>query len=121
MDKPADDPLKADVLLFSYGTLQDNAVQKANFGRELTGTPDSLPAYSTTLIAIGDPGVVASSGRTHHRIAQRSGDRADEVPGTVFRITPEELAAADRYEVSDYTRTRVTLKSGLEAWAYVRV
>lgn len=25
------------VLLFSYGTLQDKAVQLANFGRELTG------------------------------------------------------------------------------------
>jgi Gamma-glutamyl cyclotransferase, AIG2-like len=115
----SDDPLKATALLFSYGTLQDKAVQKANFGRELIGTPDSLPGYSTVLIAIGDPRVVATSGRTHHRIAQRSGEGA-EVPGTVFRITPEELAAADRYEVSDYTRTQVTLKSGLEAWAYVR-
>jgi hypothetical protein len=38
----------------------------------------------------------------------------------VFKITPEELIAADRYEVSDYTRVQVTLGSGLQAWAYVR-
>jgi hypothetical protein len=56
-------------------------------------------------------GVVATSGKTHHTIAQRSGNLADEVPGMVFKITPDELAAADRYEVSEYTRVQVALKS----------
>jgi hypothetical protein len=28
--------------LFSYGTLQDEAVQRATFGRTLRGTPDRL-------------------------------------------------------------------------------
>lgn len=112
--------MNAAVLLFSYGTLQDKAVQLANFGRELIGSPDSLPEYTTSLIPIRDPAVVATSGKTHHTIAERSANRTDEVLGTVFTITPEELAAADRYEVSDYTRIRVTLKSGAHAWAYVR-
>ena len=112
--------LNVDVLLFSYGTLQDRAVQLANFGRELSGSSDSLPGYATSLIAIRDQGVVATSGKTHHTIAQRSGNLADEVPGMVFKITPDELAAADRYEVSEYTRVQVTLKSGLQAWAYLR-
>jgi hypothetical protein len=114
------DPSKATVLIFSYGTLQDKPVQLASFGRELSGSSDSLPEYSTSLIAIGDPGVVATSGKTHHTIAERTGNPADEVPGMVFRITPDELTAADRYEVSAYTRVQVTLKSGLRAWAYVR-
>jgi gamma-glutamylcyclotransferase (GGCT)/AIG2-like uncharacterized protein YtfP len=109
------------VLIFSYGTLQDRAVQLANFGRELMGTSDSLPGYSISLLAIRDPGVIATSGKTHHAIAERSGNPAEDVPGTVFKITPEELAAADRYEVSEYTRVEVTLKSGSRAWAYVRV
>jgi hypothetical protein len=39
----------------------------------------------------------------------------------VFRITPEELAAADSYEVSDYKRVSVVLTSGIEAWVYVSV
>jgi hypothetical protein len=81
--------------------LQDKVVQRANFGRELTGTPDALPACSTVLIAIADPGVVAT--KTHHTIAQRSADSAEEVAGTLFRITPEELVAAVRDELSDYT------------------
>jgi Gamma-glutamyl cyclotransferase, AIG2-like len=112
--------LETSVLIFSYGTLQDRAVQQANFGRELSGSSDSLPGYSISLIAIRDPGVVATSGKTHHTIAERSGNPADEVPGMLFKITPDELAAADRYEVSEYTRVQVVLKSGLQAWAYVR-
>jgi hypothetical protein len=116
MEKSSD----ATVLLFSYGTLQDRAVQLANFGRELAGSSDALPGYSTSLIAIRDQAVVEKSGKSHHAIAQRSGNLSDQVPGMVFRITPEELVAADRYEVSDYTRVQVTLRSGLQAWAYVR-
>jgi hypothetical protein len=95
-------------------------VQLANFGRELTGSSDSLPGYAISLIAIRDQAVVATSGKTHHTIAERSSNHAGEVPGTVFRITSDELAAADRYEVAEYTRTEVTLKSGLRAWAYVQ-
>ena len=110
----------ATVLIFSYGTLQDRAVQLENFGRELAGTSDSLPGYSTSLIEIRDPQVIATSGKTHHTIAERSGDPTEEVSGMVFKVTSEELAAADRYEVEEYTRVEVMLKSGLRAWAYVR-
>jgi hypothetical protein len=113
-------PLNTSVRLFSYGTLQDKSVQLANFGRQLSGFADSLPGFSTSLIPIRDPAVVATSGKAHHSIAVRSHNPADEVPGTVFEITPLELAAADRYEVSEYTRLMVTLKSGAQAWAYVQ-
>ena len=34
------------VLLFSYGTLQDKAVQLANFGRELVGQHDDMLGYA---------------------------------------------------------------------------
>ena len=54
-------------------------------------------------------------------MARPSGRAADEVPGVVFRITLAELAAADTYEVADYKRIAVRLKSGLEAFAYVGV
>jgi hypothetical protein len=106
--------------LFAYGTLQDPAVQRANFGRELEGRPDSLPGYTLLSIVIDDANVVALSGKAHHKIAQRSANPADEVAGTVYSVTAEELTAADRYEVSDYTRAQVTLKSGAQAWVYVR-
>ena len=108
------------VLLFSYGTLQDKAVQLANFGRELQGRPDSMPGYRQSLLAITDPQVIATSGKTHHPIVEPSANPNDAVAGTVFEITAQELAAADRYEVSDYKRVSVTLKSGVQAWVYVR-
>lgn len=108
------------MLLFAYGTLQDPAVQRANFGRELEGRPDLLPGYMLLSIVINDATVVALSGIAHHRIAQRSANLKDEVAGMVYTVTSEELAAADRYEVSDYTRALLTLTSGAQAWVYVR-
>jgi hypothetical protein len=113
-----DKPRRVAVLLFSYGTLQDDAVQMANFGRLLSGRPDSLPGYTLLPITIDDPAVVALSGKSQHMIARRS-NADDEVPGMVFEITAEELAAADRYEVAAYTRVLVTLKSGAKCWVYI--
>jgi gamma-glutamylcyclotransferase (GGCT)/AIG2-like uncharacterized protein YtfP len=113
-------PTEETVLLFSYGTLQDRAVQLSNFGRELQGRADSLPGYRQTMVEITDPAVLAASGKTHHPIVQASGQRADEIAGTVFRISAGELAAADEYEVADYKRVSVVLKSGVQAWVYVQ-
>jgi len=108
------------VLLFSYGTLQDKAVQLADFGRELTGHPDAILGYSQKMLEITDPEVLRISGKTHHPIVRPSSNPADEVAGTVFEITPDELKAADEYEVSDYKRVSAKLKSGATAWVYVQ-
>jgi len=109
----------AGVWLFSYGTLQQEEVQFATFGRRLEGRPDILPGHAASLVAIADPQVVATSGKTHHPIVRATGNAADEIAGTVFRLTRTELAAADAYEVADYKRSAVRLKSGLEAFVYV--
>ncbi|MEL1263502.1 gamma-glutamylcyclotransferase family protein [Pseudoxanthomonas putridarboris] len=109
-----------DIRLFSYGTLQLESVQLASFGRRLDGEPDTMPGYVCTMVEITDPDVLATSGQRFHPIVQRSDDANAEVQGMVFRISAEELAAADRYEVSDYQRVRVRLKSGLDAWVYVQ-
>jgi hypothetical protein len=105
--------------LFSYGTLRQEGVQLATFGRLLRGTDDSLPGHALSVIEITDPDVIAKSGSSRHPMLRRSADPADEVSGMVFELTDDELAAADRYEVSDYRRIAVRLKSGLEAWVYV--
>ncbi len=109
------------VNLFSYGTLQLESVQMASFGRLLNGQADTMPHYRKDMIEITDPEVVRTSGERFHPIVSASEDPSDEVEGTLFRITPDELAAADRYEVSDYKRIEVTLKSGLVAWVYVKL
>jgi hypothetical protein len=37
--------------------------------------------------------------------------------GTVFAISEADLAAADEYEVDEYVRVAVPLRSGDEAWS----
>jgi gamma-glutamylcyclotransferase (GGCT)/AIG2-like uncharacterized protein YtfP len=63
--------------------------------------------------------VVATSGQTHHPIVRPSANPGDFVAGTVLAISAAELEAADAYEVDDYVRVSVTLKSGNQAWVYV--
>ena len=105
--------------LFSYGTLQQDDVQRATFGRLLSGRADVLPGYAQDMVAIDDPEVVATSGKTHHPIVKHSGVATDRVAGTVFEISDAELAQADAYEVDAYRRVAVALASGLQAWVYV--
>ncbi|HEX4179497.1 MAG TPA: gamma-glutamylcyclotransferase family protein [Caulobacteraceae bacterium] len=107
------------VRLFSYGTLQLEAVQLATFGRRLNGTADAILGYAATMVEIRDPEVVATSGARFHPIVRESADPSAETAGTVFELTEAELAAADTYEVSDYKRLAARLKSGGEAWVYV--
>ena len=111
---------EATIRLFSYGTLQQAQVQRSTFGRLLEGAPDALPGFRQTMVEITDPEVLATSGKAFHPIVAASPDPADEVAGTAFLITEAELAAADRYEVSDYKRVAVRLKSGRDAWVYVK-
>lgn len=88
-------------------------------GRELTGTPDTLVGYEQSLVAIEDPEVVLTSGKTHHPIVKYTGDAGARVSGTVFEVTAQELEHADRYAVSAYKRIAAPLSSGRTAWVYV--
>ena len=108
------------IQLFSYGTLRQPDVQMALFGRSLTGSDDAMPGYRTTMLEITDPAVLATSGERFHPIVEPSSDPADEVAGRVFQISEAELWQADAYEVSDYARIRVQLRSGLFSWVYVK-
>lgn len=107
-------------LLFSYGTLQQNDVQRSTFGRPLTGHADALVGFEPALVRIEDRAVAASAGRTHHANAAFTGNRDHRVSGTAFEVTDAELAAADEYErAAAYIRIEMTLASGVRAWVYV--
>ena len=106
-------------LLFSYGTLQQDNLQQATFGRLLEGSADALVGYAQSMVKIEDTDVVAKSGKTHHPIVAFTGEGEDRVAGTVFEISDAELAAADAYEVDAYKRVLAPLASGLNAWVYV--
>ena len=105
--------------LFSYGTLQLEAVQLATFGRRLAGMRDALRGFELVLLKIEDRTVVAISGTNVHTMARFTGRASDVISGTVFAVTPDEIQNADKYEVAAVTRVAVGLQSGVRAWAYV--
>jgi hypothetical protein len=107
------------VSLFFYGTLRQSKVQSATFGRLLEGRPDILPGFGLSPMTITDPHVIATSGAAVHTIARATGNPADRIAGLVFEVTPDELAAADRYESGPIRRIAVRLESGGEAFVYV--
>lgn len=106
-------------LLFSYGTLRQREVQLDTFGRELNGHDDAIVGFELGHVTITDPHVIAVSGSDRHPILRPSQAPDAHVAGTVFEISPAELAAADDYEVAAYRRIAVPLRSGPNAWVYV--
>ena len=105
--------------LFSYGTLQTEAVQLSTFGRRLSGSPDALVGYRLRMIKIEDQDFVATSGAEFHRNLEFTGSASDFVEGTVFSVTQQELEQADAYEPEGYERSEIMLRSGTEAWVYI--
>lgn len=105
--------------LFSYGTLKTEKVQLETFGRKLEVKEDSLPRYKLGKVEIQDQEVLRKSEEEVHPIAVYTGNHIDEVDGCLFRVTAEELAQSDRYEVDEYQRVLERLKSGELAWVYV--
>jgi len=106
--------------LFSYGTLQTKSVQLATFRRTLAGHPDALVGYRLQMIQIIDQEFVATSGAEYHRNLEYTGSTADFVEGTVFSLTQQELEQADAYEPDGYERVRIKLRSGTDAWVYLK-
>jgi gamma-glutamylcyclotransferase (GGCT)/AIG2-like uncharacterized protein YtfP len=104
--------------LFSYGTLRDAPVQRAVFGRTITGTPDAITGYRLRPITISSQDAAAISGTDAHTILE-PGD-GPSIEGTVFAISADDLASCDAYESAEYTRIKVRLRLGIDAWVYVR-
>lgn len=105
--------------LFSYGTLQKPKVQLESFGRLLQGQPDELVGYTLGQLQISDEAVLATSEQLFHPIAIPA-NPDQSIQGMVFEVTVAELQNADQYEVEDYERISVILRSGKKAWAYVQ-
>lgn len=105
-------------LLFSYGTLQLDAVQLSTFGRLLHGHRDELVGWEQSLFKIEDPRFVATSGKSHHAIVKYNGRNESRVSGMVFEVSDRELADADQYEPAGYARVSAMLASGKQAWVY---
>jgi len=105
--------------LFSYGTLRQEEVQLATFGRRLAGRPDALVGYALKMTQIEDPSFAAKNG-VRQRTLQFTGSASDVVAGVALALTRQELEQADEYEPVDYERVRIQLRSGLDAWVYLQ-
>jgi gamma-glutamylcyclotransferase (GGCT)/AIG2-like uncharacterized protein YtfP len=106
--------------IFSYGTLQQDEVQIAIFGRNLRGKADVLIGYELKNLDRTCAHATAVSGKTTHPVLERTNNPLDKISGSVFEVTSEELDAADQYEKPDYERASVQLASDTTAWVYVR-
>ena len=97
-------------LLFSYGTLQDESVQRSIFGRAVSGRRDDLPGFEKVEITI--------DGKSYANVQPK---HDSHVNGTAFDITDRELSDVDVYEGKFlYTRIAAILASGMTAWLYLR-
>jgi len=105
--------------LFSYGTLRQEEVQLSTFGRKLEGQTDTLVGYVLKMIQIADADFAAKNG-AHHRNLEFTGVASDFVEGMAFAVTQQELEQSDKYEPAEYERVPVKLKSGLDAYVYLR-
>lgn len=104
--------------LFSYGTLQQPAVQLATFGRLLDGHVDELVGFEQGLFTVEDPVFVAKSGTAQHQMVRSNGRSDSRVAGIVFEVSDAELEQSDAYEPAGYTRISTVLASGKVAWVY---
>lgn len=95
--------------LFTYGTLQEESVQKALFGRKLKGKRDLLIGFKFSEEKLmGQYPVIMNTGSMEHSVV-----------GQLYNITNLELFKIDAYETQAYKRILVKLISGKYAWTYI--
>ncbi len=105
--------------LFSYGTLQEERVQRKLFGRVLHGAKDALEGYMISTIEIRDEAFLAKGEEKFQKTLVPTGICGDFVEGTVFEITHDELLLSDKYEPNNYMRMKVSFQSGKVGWIYL--
>src|SRR5437764_12819350 len=105
-------------LLFSYGTLREEAVQLSTFRRRLKGHPDELVGFEQSSLRDDEPAFVAASGKSDHAVVKFTGRNESRVAGTAFEVPHEELLKADRYQPAGYKPVSTTLTSGKHDWLH---
>ncbi len=103
-----------EVFLFSYGTLQQTAIQRHLFGRILEGQQDELKGFELKSIRI--PGALTV---TEYPIIYRSSNNSAVMEGVAFKIQEAELSKVDQYEGEHYKRVSLKLESGRQAFVYI--
>jgi gamma-glutamylcyclotransferase (GGCT)/AIG2-like uncharacterized protein YtfP len=106
-------------LVFSYGSLREEAVQISIFGRVVRTEPDELVDCIRTLIEVPTWHKAAAQGLTHYANIEYAPGSGNRVAGVVLELTDGEIAVCDAYEQdADYVRVVAILASGRSAWVY---
>lgn len=106
-------------LVFSYGTLQMERVQRELFGRLVAMTDDALLGFETVPVEIDHPDVIEFSGSSTH-LGLVPGAPDARIEGKLLHVTEADFPALDAYEGDEYRRIQVILASGAAAWVYVK-
>jgi hypothetical protein len=107
-------------LVFSHGSLQEEAVQVALYGRVLRCEPDELVDCIRTQIAVPSWHKAAAAGVKYYANVTFVPGSGSRVAGKVFELTEAELVVTDSYEKdAEYVRVRADLASGRRAWVFV--
>ena len=69
-------------LVFSYGSLREDRVQLATFGRLLAGRRDELVGFEPSQVPIAPARLAAFPGKTYHDNVVRTGGADSRVTGT---------------------------------------
>lgn len=107
-------------LLFSYGTLQLKNVQLKIYGRELTGTNDTLTGYKIENLQVTDKSILDENNQNFQPIAVQTNSEKDQISGKIFEITTEELFKTDLCKTDNCKRVSKTFESGIKAWVYIK-
>ena len=96
--------------MFTYGSLQEEKIQSALYGRSLKGKKDCLLGYVMLEQKIFD----------QYPVIRPSLLKTDVICGMVYEISERELLKTDVYEGNSYKRKEVVLQSGKSAWVYAK-
>jgi gamma-glutamylcyclotransferase (GGCT)/AIG2-like uncharacterized protein YtfP len=102
--------LKEPQYLFSYGSLQDEAVQLRIFKRRLKGKKANLKEYR----------LIENEYLGKFPIIHTSPKQDDIVNGIIFEVSEADLQNCDHYETNYYKRIRVSIKTHPSVWVYVK-
>ncbi|MGW4778390.1 GDSL-type esterase/lipase family protein [Streptomyces filamentosus] len=105
--------------LFAYGTLREEPVRDALFGRRVPSAPAVLVGHvpAAARPATGPDAAAVPGGPTGRPTLERRIDARTE--GTVLHLTDDELAAVDAHAAGHGVRRRVVLASGERAWTHL--
>ena len=103
--------------LFTYGTLQNEAIQLDLFGRTLKGEVDHIKGFRVQELRFTSDHPEVP--RRAYPAAIYTANPTDMIRGKVYRLSESELKQADQYETEAYSRIEVLLASGITAWIYV--